>query len=384
MKKIRVGLIGCGFMGKSHSNAYYSVAKFFSLKANPVMSVICDIVKSRAKDMQENWGWEKSETNYKKMLRSGEIDLVDISTPNINHKEIALEAAENGIHIACEKPIAMNSDEAREMVAAAKKAKIKNMVCFNYRRVPAIALAKRLVDEGKIGKIFHIRAVYLQDWIIDPKFPLVWRLKKELAGSGAHGDLNAHITDLARYLVGDFDEVVGMDKVFIKKRPLVTEEGSLAAKGSKEKGDVTVDDAVLFLARFKNGAIGSFEATRFANGRRNSNKIEINGSKGSIVFNLERMNELEYYSGADPQHAQGFKNILVTEPVHSYLNAWWPPGHIIGWEHTFIHEVYDLLEGISRNKKVYPDFEDGLKCQQVLDAVVKSAEERCWIKVDEM
>ena len=318
------------------------------------------------------------------MLRSGEIDLVDISTPNINHKEIALEAAENGIHIACEKPLAMNSDEAREMVAAAKKAKIKNMVCFNYRRVPAIALAKRLVDEGKIGRIFHFRAAYLQDWIIDPKFPLVWRLKKELAGSGSHGDLNAHITDLARYLVGEFDEVVGMDKVFIKKRPLVAEEGSLAAKGSKEKGDVTVDDAVLFLARFKNGAIGSFEGTRFANGRRNSNKIEINGSKGSLVFNLERMNELEYYSGADPQHIQGFKNILVTEPVHPFLNAWWPPGHIIGWEHTFIHEVYDLLEAIATNRKVYPDFEDGLKCQQVLDAVVKSAEERCWIKVDEM
>jgi len=384
MKEIRVGLVGCGFMGKSHSNAYLNVAKFFPLKAKPAMSVICDLVKSRAKDFQANWGWKKTETNYKKMLRSGEIDLVDISTPNINHKEIALMAAENGIHVASEKPLAMNSDEAREMVAAVKKAKVKNMTFFNYRRVPAIALAKQLINEGKIGRIFHIRAVYLQDWIIDPKFPLVWRLKKELAGSGAHGDLNAHIIDLARYLVGDFKEVVGMDKVFIKKRPLVAEEGSLAARGKKGKGDVTVDDAVLFLARFKGGAIGSFEATRFANGRRNYNRIEINGSRGSIVFNLERMNELEYYSSAESQHVQGFRTILCTESVHPYLNAWWPPGHIIGWEHTFIHEVYDLLEGITKNRKVYPDFEDGLKCQQVLDAVVKSAEEKSWINVDEM
>lgn len=384
MKEIRVGLIGCGFMGKAHSNAYLNVAKFFPLKAKPVRSVVCDIAKSRVIAFKENWGWEKYETDYKKLLKSGEIDLVDISTPNINHKEIAVMAAENGIHIACEKPLAMNSDEAREMVKAVKKANVINMVCFNYRRVPAIVLAKQLVDEGKIGEIFHIRAVYLQDWIIDPKFPLVWRLKKEIAGSGAHGDLNAHIIDLARYVVGDFNEVVGMDKTFIKKRPLPAEEGSLAATGKKQKGEVTVDDAVLFLAKFKNGAIGSFEATRFANGRRNLNRIEINGSKGSIEFNLERMNELNFYSNTDPKHTQGFRTILVTEPVHPYINAYWPAGHIIGWEHTFLNEMHDLLEGIAKNKAVTPDFEDGLKCQQVLDAVVKSAEEKCWINVDEM
>jgi len=384
MKEIRVGLIGCGFMGKAHSNAYLNVAKFFPLKAKPVMSVVCDIAESSVIAFKENWGWEKYETDYKKLLKSGEIDLVDISTPNINHKEIALMAAENGIHIACEKPLSMNSDEAREMVKAVKKANVINMVCFNYRRVPAVALAKQLVDEGKIGEIFHIRAVYLQDWIIDPDFPLVWRLKKEIAGSGAHGDLNAHIIDLARYLVGDFNEVVGMDKTFIKKRPLPAEEGSLTATGKKQKGEVTVDDAVLFLAKFKNGAIGSFEATRFANGRRNFNSIEINGSKGSIVFNLERMNELEFFSSTESQHTQGFKTILVTEPVHPYINAYWPAGHIIGWEHTFLNEIYDLLVGITKNKAVTPDFEDGLKCQQVLDAVVKSAEEKCWIKVDEM
>ncbi|MFC1724568.1 Gfo/Idh/MocA family protein [candidate division KSB1 bacterium] len=385
MDKIRVGLIGCGFMGKAHSNAYLNVAKFFPMKAKPVMSVICDIEKSRAQTFKENWGWEKFETDYKKLLKSGEIDLVDISTPNYNHKDIALMAAENGIDIACEKPLAMNCDEAREMVAAVKEAKVKNMVLFNYRRVPAVALAKQLIDEGKIGDIYHIRAIYLQDWIIDPKFPLVWRLKKDIAGSGPHGDLNAHIIDLARYLVGDFSEVIGMEKTFIKKRPIPAEEGSLAATAGKDQmGEVTVDDAVLFLAKFKKGMIGSFEATRFANGRRNTNKIEINGSKGSIAFNIEKMNELEFYSGDDPKHAQGFRTILVTEPVHPYMSAYWPAGHIIGWGHTFINEIYDLLEGISNNNALTPDFEDGLKCQQVLEAVIKSAAEKCWINVDEM
>lgn len=385
MKDIRVGLIGCGFMGKAHSNAYLNVAKFFPMKTKPVMETICDIEKKRAEDFKAVWGWNKFETDYRKLINSGEIDLIDISTPNYNHKEIVLAAAEKGLDVFCEKPLAMNCDEAREIVAAVKKAKIINMVAFNYRRVPAITLAKQLIDEGKIGEIYQIRAVYLQDWIIDPNFPLVWRLRKEMAGSGPHGDLNAHIIDLARYLVGDFDEVIGMEKTFIKERPIPTEEGSLAAStGRGEKGKVTVDDAVLFLAKFKKGIIGSFEATRFANGRRNSNKIEINGSKGSISFNLERLNELEFYSGEDPKHIQGFRNILVTEPVHPYMNAYWPAGHIIGWEHTFINEVYDLFEGISKNEPVTPDFEDGLKCQQVLEAVLKSAEEKCWIKVDEM
>ncbi len=385
MSTIRVGIIGAGFMGKAHSNAYLNLAKFFPLKEKPAMKIACDTDEPRLKQFTENWGWEKYVTDYKKMIQSGEIDLLDISTPNISHKEIALMAAEKGIHIACEKPLAMNPDEAREMVTAVKEANIVNMVCFNYRRVPAIALAKQIIGEGRIGDIFHIRAVYLQDWIIDPEFPLVWRLKKEIAGSGPHGDLNAHIIDLARYLVGDFDEVTGMEKTFIKNRPLPTEEGSLAASGGSEKmGEVTVDDAVLFLAKFKNGTIGSFEATRFANGRRNGNRIEINGSKGSIVFNLERMNELEFFSSEDPKHMQGFRTILATEPEHPYMNAYWPAGHIIGWEHTFMNEFYDLFEGISNNKPVTPDFEDGLKCQQVLEAVLKSAEERCWIKVDEM
>ncbi len=385
MKEIRVGLIGCGFMGKAHSNAFLNVAKFFPLDAKPVMKVICARTESNVKAVQENWGWERYETDYKKMLNSGDIDLLDISTPNLSHKEIAIMAAEKGIDILCEKPLAMNSDEAREMVNAAKKAKIKNLVCFNYRRVPSIALAKQLIDEGEIGDIFHVRAVYLQDWIIDPKFPLVWRLNKEIAGSGSHGDLNAHIIDLARFLVGEFDEVSGLEKTFIKTRPLPAEEGSLAANGTTtQTGEVTVDDAVLFLAKFQNGAVGSFEATRFANGRKNNNSMEINGSKGSLVFNLERMNELEFFSDSGPHHSKGFKTILATEPDHPYMSAYWPPGHIIGWEHTFLNVVYDMIEGITKNKPIAPDFEDGLKCQQVLDAVIKSSDEKSWINVDEM
>ena len=384
MKELRVGIIGCGFMGKAHSNAWDSVAKFFSLKANPIMQVACDSNISIGKTCQKNWGWAKFESNYKKLLKSGEIDVVDITTPNNSHKEIALLAAENGVHITCEKPLAMNSDEAREMLNAVKKAKVKHMVWFIYRRVPAISLAKQLINEGKIGKIYHFRASYLQDWIMDPNFPLVWRLRKEIGGSGAHGDLNAHLIDLARFLVGDFDEVVGLDKTFIKKRPLLQAGVGLSGKGTKSVGEVTVDDAMLFLAKFKNGVIGTFEATRFAGGRRNRNQLEINGSKGSIAFQFERMNELQYFSLTEPQYVQGFKTILATEGVHPYVGAYWPPGHIIGYEHTFINAASDFVNSVSQNKKIEPNFEDGLKCHQVMDAVLLSAKEKCWIKVDEM
>jgi predicted dehydrogenase len=278
----------------------------------------------------------------------------------------------------------MNSDEAREMLNAVKKAKVKHMVWFIYRRVPAISLAKQLINEGKIGKIYHFRASYLQDWIMDPNFPLVWRLRKEIGGSGAHGDLNAHLIDLARFLVGDFDEVVGLDKTFIKKRPLLQAGVGLSGKGTKSVGEVTVDDAMLFLAKFKNGVIGTFEATRFAGGRRNRNQLEINGSKGSIAFQFERMNELQYFSLTEPQYVQGFKTILATEGVHPYVGAYWPPGHIIGYEHTFINAASDFVNSVSQNKKIEPNFEDGLKCHQVMDAVLLSAKEKCWIKVDEM
>jgi predicted dehydrogenase len=262
------------------------------------------------------------------------------------------------------------------------------MVAYNYRRVPAVALAKKLIEEGRIGDIYHWRAVYLQDWIMDPDFPLVWRLQKEKAGSGPHGDLNAHIIDLARYLVGDISEVSGMQETFIKERPIAEEiDAALGAStgGSSQMGQVTVDDTTLFLARFENGAVGTFEATRFAGGRRNGNRFEINGSKGSIAFNLEKMNELQYYNREDEDHIQGFREIIVNEGVHPYMDHWWPPGHIIGWEHTFIHEVYDLMQAIGgADDNLHPDFDEGVKDQAVLEAVSISAENKSWIKVADL
>ncbi|HID95744.1 MAG TPA: Gfo/Idh/MocA family oxidoreductase [Candidatus Latescibacteria bacterium] len=384
-KEVRVGLIGYQFMGKAHSHAYRDVSMFFDLDAVPVMKAICGRRENAVAQAAIRFGWEGYETSWERLIKRDDIDLVDISTPGDTHREIAVAAAEAGKHIFCEKPLANNLAQAREMLQAAEEAKVKHMVAFNYRRVPAVGLAKRLIDEGRIGKVYHWRAVYLQDWIMDPDFPLVWRLQKEKAGSGPHGDLNAHIIDLAHYLVGDISEVVGTAETFIKRRPLVTAtDEALGAKAGREMGEVTVDDATLFIARFANGALGTFEATRFAGGRKNHNRFEINGSKGSIVFNLERLDELQYYSREDEPHIQGFKTILVTEGVHPYISAWWPPGHIIGWEHTFIHEVKDLMDAIAGDRMPSPSFADGVKCQAVLEAVSKSVEERSWVKVSEL
>jgi predicted dehydrogenase len=378
---IRIGLVGYKFMGKAHSNAYLNVGRFFDLPKPPIMKAICGRSKGAVRAVAERWGWESVETDYRKLIERDDIDLIDIATPNSTHAKIAIAAARAGKHVVCEKPLAMDTAEARKMLAAVRKARVKHMVWFNYRRVPAIALAKKLIKEGELGRIFHVRAIYLQDWIVDPKFPLVWRLRRSIAGSGAHGDLNAHIIDLARYLVGEFASVVGMSETFIKERPLEAEASGLSARGGKRKGKVTVDDAVLFLARFRNGTLGSFEATRFAIGRKNGERIEINGEKGSLAFNFERMDELELYSAKDAPDRQGFKTIMVTEPVHPYMSAYWPPGHIIGYEHTFVNQAADLLTGIARNRRLSPDFEDGLRCQQVLDAVLQSAKRRRWVTI---
>jgi len=386
-KYINVGLVGYQFMGKAHSHAYKDMAFFFpDAEAYPVMKAICGRNEEAVRKAAERFGWESYETDWRRLVERDDIDLVDISSPGNTHHDIAIAAAEAGKHVFCEKPLANNLKEAREMLEAVRKAGVKHMVAFNYRRVPAVALAKRLIDEGKIGKIYHWRAVYLQDWIIDPDFPLVWRLQKDKAGSGPHGDLNAHIIDLARYLVGEITEVVGTCETFIKERPLVEEvEAGLGARAGAKKGEVTVEDAMLFLARFENGALGSFEATRFAGGRKNYNRFEINGSKGSIVFNLERLNELEFYSREDEAHVQGFRTILVTDGQnHPYISAWWPAGHIIGWEHTFVHEVYDLMNAIARDEMPQPDFADGVRTQEVLEAVMKSVEERSWVRTDEV
>lgn len=384
-EELNVGLVGCGFMGKAHSNAWLNTGKFFNLPIQPVMKAICALPEDEdaLRRMAENWGWEGYVTDYKELVTREDIDLVDVATPNNTHAEISIAAAEAGKNVSCEKPLAMNVAEAKEMLQAVKEAGVRHMVWFNYRRVPAVALARRLIDEGRIGKIYHFRAQYLQDWIMDPEFPLVWRLRKEVGGSGAHGDLNAHITDLARYLVGEIDEVVGMSETFIKERPLEAEAVGLTATAGEKRGQVTVDDTVLFLARFENGAVGSFEGTRFGAGRKNGERFEINGEKGTLAFDFERMNELEFFSREDPEGLQGFKTILATEPGHPYMEAYWPPGHLIGYEHTFVSQAADLVKGIAEGTELKPDFEDGLRNQEVLDAVLKSCEERAWIKVGE-
>lgn len=385
-KTVNVGLVGYMFMGKAHSVGYRDCAFAFpDVKARPVMKEICGLVKVEAEHFAAQYGWERASEGYKHVCEAKDIDLVDISTGNDTHKEIALAAAKNGKHIFCEKPMAMSVAECKEMIKAVEKAGVVHMIDFNYRRVPAVELARQIVQKGLIGTPYHFRAVYLQDWIVDPEFPLVWRLQKDKAGSGAHGDLNAHIIDLARYLCGEFESVCGMMKTFIKKRPLLSDNvvGLAGAKGSKQMGEVTVDDATLFLAKFTNGAVGTFEATRFANGNRNGNHFELNGSEGSIRFNLERMNELEYYNGKDKPGLQGWKTILATDNVHPFMKGWWPAGHIIGWQHTFVHQVYTLMNGIAARKSPEPNFYDGLKCQAVLEAVEKSAESEKWVKVTE-
>ena len=388
-QEVNVGLIGYSFMGKAHSHAFKDMSFFFpEAAAYPVMKAICGRNEANVSDAAKTFGWQGYETDWKTLIERDDIDLIDVSTPGDSHCEIAIAAAEAGKHVFCEKPLANNLAEARAMADAVRKAGVKSMVAYNYRRVPAIALAKKLIEEGRIGDIYHWRAVYLQDWIMDPKFPLVWRLQKEKAGSGPHGDLNAHIIDLARYLVGDISEVSGMQETFIKERPIVEEiDAALGASpgGSTKMGQVTVDDTTLFLARFENGAVGTFEATRFAGGRRNGNRFEINGSKGSIAFNLEKMNELQYYNREDEDHIQGFREIIVNEGTHPYMDHWWPPGHIIGWEHTFIHEVYDLLQAIAgADNNLHPDFDEGVKDQAVLEAVSISAENKSWIKVSDL
>ncbi|MCL6519964.1 MAG: Gfo/Idh/MocA family oxidoreductase [Armatimonadetes bacterium] len=382
-KKVNVGLVGYLFMGKAHSVGYRDCAFAFpDVKAEPVMKEICGLVGAEAAQYAKQYGWERSSEGYQHVVEADDIDLVDIATGNDTHKEIAIAAAKNGKHIFCEKPMAMNTAECKEMIDAAEKAGIIHMINFNYRRVPAVELAKQMVEKGMIGTPYHFRAVYLQDWIVDPEFPLVWRLQKDKAGSGAHGDLNAHIIDLARYLCGEFDEVCGLMKTFIKQRPVLSAAtGGLSAKAGKQMGEVTVDDATLFLAKFKNGAVGTFEATRFATGNRNGNHFELNGSDGSIRFNLERLNELEFFNRKDKEGQQGWKTILVTDPPHPYIKGWWPAGHIIGWQHTFVHQIYNLMNGIATGKNPAPDFYDGLKCQMVLDAVEKSAETGQWVKV---
>ncbi|MDQ3654992.1 MAG: Gfo/Idh/MocA family oxidoreductase [Chloroflexota bacterium] len=381
MSDIGVGLVGYKFMGRAHSNAYRQVARFFDVDPVPVMQAICGRDPDATAAAAAQLGWNSVETDYHDLIKRDDIGLVDVSTPGYTHRDVVMAALDAGKHVLCEKPLANSLEEAEEMLLAARKADTINMVNFNYRRVPAVQFAKRLIDEGRLGEIRHWRAVYLQDWLVDETVPLAWRLKKELAGSGALGDIGAHILDLSQFLVAPVTSVTGTLDTFVKQRPVEARNSGgsgLSWEAGEEMGDVTVDDSTTFLARFENGATGTFEATRMAAGRRNFNSFEINGSLGSIAFNLERLNELEVYFREDEAGLQGFRTINVTERVHPYTGAWWPAGHIIGWEHTHVHVVKDLLEGIRTGVNPAPSFEDGFRNQAVLDAVSRSAASGQW------
>ena len=357
---------------------------FFDLEAKVSKKVLCGRDEAALKAAAEKFAWEAYETDWRKLILRPDIDAIDITTPSDAHKEIAMAAAQNGKHVFCEKPLALNLSDAREMLECVKKNGVKHQIGFNYRFVPAVQLMKNIIEAGQLGNIRHVRASYLQDYIIDPNFPLVWRLRKEICGSGALGDLGAHFIDLARFLVGEFKSVTGMQKTFITSRPLVEEMAGLSASAIEGApcGEVDVDDASVFIAEFENGALGVFEATRFAQGHKNDLSIEINGDKGSLKFVFERMNELQFFSAEDENGLQGFRLIQVSEGLHPYMKAWWPPGHVIGYEHTFVHEIYEFCRAIIEDKPTSPDFEDGLKCSQVLEAVELSAQRAKIVEVN--
>jgi len=363
--------MGTKLMGKAHSNDWKNASHFFNMGIRPVLKIACGQDAKALREFAANWGWEETETDWQKIVARPDIDIIDISTPDSLHHDIAIAAAKAGKHIFCEKPLAMTVAQGQAMLDAVKTAGVIHYLNHNYRRIPAVILAKQLIDEGKIGRIFHWRGAYLQDWLVDPNSPLTWRLQKETARSGPHGDLNSHSIDLARYLVGDVKSVTAMTARFIDERPLPGKSGS--------KGKVTVEDAAFMVVQFENGALGSFESSRFATGRKNHNYFEIYGDKGSLIFDLERMNELQYFSAADPAYAQGFRTIIATEAVHAYVANWWPPGHMIGYEHTFTHAVVDFMEAIETGGTIRPNFEDGLAEMKVLEGGLKSAETGCQV-----
>lgn len=377
---LRVALVGHGFMGAAHSQALRVAPRFFDLPLTPVMSTLVGRNAEATRAAAEKWGWASTATDWRDVVADPAIDLIDISSPGSTHVEIAVAALEAGKHVLCEKPLANTVEEAEIMAAAAEAAAQKGvfaMVGFTYRRVPAITFAKRLVEEGRLGTIRQVRAQYLQDWLVDEDGPMTWRLDKAKAGSGALGDIGAHAIDAVEFITGQtLDSVSGVLQTFVTERPLLDESAAQTGLGgvaSGERGQVTVDDAALFTARLSGGGLGSFEASRFATGRKNALRIEISGSKGAVAFDLERLNELEFYDAAAPATELGFTRILVTEPEHPYFAAWWPTGHGIGYEHGFSHQLVDLVTALARGEQPTPSFADGLRVQRVLDAVERSA-----------
>ncbi|GGW24593.1 Gfo/Idh/MocA family protein [Streptomyces xantholiticus] len=373
-----VGMVGYAFMGAAHSQGWRTVGRVFDLPLRPVLAAIGGRDPAAVRSAADKHGWAVAETDWRALVARDDVQLVDVCTPGDSHAEIAIAALEAGKHVLCEKPLANSVAEAEAMVAAAERARRNGqlaMVGFNYRRVPALSYARRLIAEGRLGTLRHVRVTYLQDWLVDPGFPLTWRLEREHAGSGALGDLGAHIVDLAQYLAGEL--LVGVSaqlETFVRERPRL--EGASAgptASGGTRRGPVTVDDAAVFTGRLTSGALATFEATRMATGRKNALRLEINGEYGSLAFDLERLNELSFHDHHEPATTAGFRRILVTEAEHPYLGAWWPPGHALGYEHTFAHQARDLVEAIASGTDPVPSFADGLQVQRVLAAVEESA-----------
>jgi predicted dehydrogenase len=385
--RLGVGMVGYAFMGAAHSQAWRNVGRVFDLPLDVRMSVLCGRNRAAADAAAAKLGWDSVETDWEEVIKREDVQLVDVCTPGSSHADITIAALAAGKHVLCEKPLAKTVPEARAMVDAARAARaagVRSMVGFNYRRVPAVTLARQLVAAGRLGTVRHVRAQYLQDWIVDPEFPLVWRLRAEEAGSGALGDIGAHIVDLTQFVTGQrLTGVNALLETFVKRRPLPSASSGLSASAGTSMGEVTVDDAALFAGRLDGGTLASYEATRFATGRKNAIRVEVNGSAGSLAFDLERLNELEFYDGTGDAADEGFRRILVTEPTHPYLSAWWPPGHTLGWAETFTHEMRDLVEAIAVGTDPLPSFEDGLQVQLVLDAVQRSAADRgCWTDVE--
>lgn len=372
-KTLNVGMVGYGFMGRTHSNAFSQVPHFFSLEHKPVLKTICARSADKAQAFADQWGYESSTTDWRRLIDDKSIDLIDIASPNDTHMDIAIAAAEAGKMVMCEKPLGRSAAESAKMVEAVERAKVANMVWYNYRRVPAVTLAKQLIDEGRLGKIFHYRAKFLQDWTISKDLPQggqgLWRLDVGVAGSGVTGDLLAHCIDTAMWLNGGISSVTGLTETFIKER-----HHNITGKTEK----VGIDDASLFLSRFENGSLGSFEATRYARGHKALYTLEINGEHASIFWDLHDLHRLQYFDHRDEGRTRGWRSVHITDGDHPYMNKWWVPGLQIGYEHTFIHQAADFIEGIETGKPAAPTFRDALATDLVTDAVLKSAQTGQW------
>ena len=375
-KKLGIGVVGCGFMGRTHSNAFGKVNKFFDLEYQPVLTAVCARNVASAEAFAENWGFTSFETDWRKLIARADVDLVDIASPNDTHAEIAIAAAAAGKMVMCEKPLGRNAPESEKMAAAVESAAVPNMVWYNYRRVPAVMLAKQLVDEGRLGRIFHYRAKFLQDWTISADLPQggagLWRLDASVAGSGVTGDLLAHCIDTAMWLNGPIDTVTAMTETFIKER-------SHTISGKVEP--VTIDDASAFLARFHNHSLATFEATRYARGHKALYTLEINGADASIMWDLHDLHRLQYFDHSDEGRVRGWRSLHITDSDHPYMKHWWVPGLQIGYEHTFIHQVADFLEALAGGKSASPTFREALATDYVTDAVLQSGRSGLWEQV---